>query len=326
MGGGKGGSDFDPKGKSDNEIMRFCHAFMTELYRHIGHNTDVPAGDIGVGAREIGFMFGMYKKLNNTFTGVLTGKGASWGGSLIRPEATGYGTVYFAENMLKTKEDSFKGKTVVISGSGNVAQYAAEKSIELGAKVVTLSDSAGYIYDEDGIDAEKLAFVMNLKNKQRGRISEYIKKYSSAQYHEGQRPWSVKCDIALPCATQNELSGDEAQMLIENGCMCVSEGANMPSTPEAMHTFQKAGILFAPGKASNAGGVATSGLEMSQNSLRLSWTRKEVDEKLQDIMEDIHDSCMQYGKKEDGSIDYVKGANIAGFVKVADAMLAQGVV
>ena len=326
MGGGKGGSDFDPKGKSDNEIMRFCHAFMTELYRHIGHNTDVPAGDIGVGAREIGFMFGMYKKLNNTFTGVLTGKGASWGGSLIRPEATGYGTVYFAENMLKTKEDSFKGKTVVISGSGNVAQYAAEKSIELGAKVVTLSDSAGYIYDEDGIDAEKLAFVMNLKNKQRGRISEYIKKYSSAQYHEGQRPWSVKCDIALPCATQNELSGDEAQMLIENGCMCVSEGANMPSTPEAMHTFQKAGILFAPGKASNAGGVATSGLEMSQNSLRLSWTRKEVDEKLQDIMEDIHNSCMQYGKKEDGSIDYVKGANIAGFVKVADAMLAQGVV
>jgi len=326
MGGGKGGSDFDPKGKSDNEIMRFCHAFMTELYRHIGHNTDVPAGDIGVGAREIGFMFGMYKKLNNTFTGVLTGKGASWGGSLIRPEATGYGTVYFAENMLKTKEDSFKGKTVVISGSGNVAQYAAEKSIELGAKVVTLSDSAGYIYDEDGIDAEKLAFVMNLKNKQRGRISEYIKKYSSAQYYEGQRPWSVKCDIALPCATQNELSGDEAQMLIENGCMCVSEGANMPSTPEAMHTFQKAGILFAPGKASNAGGVATSGLEMSQNSLRLSWTRKEVDEKLQDIMEDIHNSCMQYGKKEDGSIDYVKGANIAGFVKVADAMLAQGVV
>ena len=326
MGGGKGGSDFDPKGKSDNEIMRFCHAFMTELYRHIGHNTDVPAGDIGVGAREIGFMFGMYKKLNNTFTGVLTGKGASWGGSLIRPEATGYGTVYFAENMLKTKEDSFKGKTVVISGSGNVAQYAAEKSIELGAKVVTLSDSAGYIYDEEGIDAEKLAFVMNLKNKQRGRISEYIKKYSSAQYYEGQRPWSVKCDIALPCATQNELSGDEAQMLIENGCMCVSEGANMPSTPEAMHTFQKAGILFAPGKASNAGGVATSGLEMSQNSLRLSWTRKEVDEKLQDIMEDIHDSCMKYGKKEDGSIDYVKGANIAGFVKVADAMLAQGVV
>ncbi|MBT6081560.1 MAG: NADP-specific glutamate dehydrogenase [Polaribacter sp.] len=326
MGGGKGGSDFDPKGKSDNEIMRFCHAFMTELYRHIGHNTDVPAGDIGVGAREIGFMFGMYKKLNNTFTGVLTGKGASWGGSLIRPEATGYGTVYFAENMLKTKGDSFKGKTVVISGSGNVAQYAAEKAIELGAKVVTLSDSGGYIYDEEGIDIEKLAFVMTLKNKSRGRISEYIQKYPSAQYFEGQRPWAVKCDIALPCATQNELSGDQAKTLINNGCMCVSEGANMPSTPEAMHTFQKAGILFAPGKASNAGGVATSGLEMSQNSLRLSWTRKEVDEKLQDIMEDIHDSCVQYGKNEDGTIDYVKGANIAGFVKVADAMLAQGVV
>jgi len=326
MGGGKGGSDFDPKGKSDNEIMRFCHAFMTELYRHIGHNTDVPAGDIGVGAREIGFMFGMYKKLNNTFTGVLTGKGASWGGSLIRPEATGYGTVYFAENMLKTKGDSFKGKTVVISGSGNVAQYAAEKAIELGAKVVTLSDSGGYIYDEEGIDIEKLAFVMTLKNKSRGRISEYSQKYPSAQYFEGQRPWAVKCDIALPCATQNELSGDQAKTLINNGCMCVSEGANMPSTPEAMHTFQKAGILFAPGKASNAGGVATSGLEMSQNSLRLSWTRKEVDEKLQDIMEDIHDSCVQYGKNEDGTIDYVKGANIAGFVKVADAMLAQGVV
>ena len=326
MGGGKGGSDFDPKGKSDNEIMRFCHAFMTELYRHIGHNTDVPAGDIGVGAREIGFMFGMYKKLNNTFTGVLTGKGASWGGSLIRPEATGYGTVYFAENMLKTKGDSFKGKTVVISGSGNVAQYAAEKAIELGAKVVTMSDSGGYIYDEEGIDIEKLAFVMTLKNKSRGRISEYTQKYPSAQYFEGQRPWAVKCDIALPCATQNELSGDQAKTLINNGCMCVSEGANMPSTPEAMHTFQKAGILFAPGKASNAGGVATSGLEMSQNSLRLSWTRKEVDEKLQDIMEDIHDSCVQYGKNDDGSIDYVKGANIAGFVKVADAMLAQGVV
>ena len=326
MGGGKGGADFDPKGKSDNEIMRFCHAFMTELYRHIGHNTDVPAGDIGVGAREIGFMFGMYKKLNNTFTGVLTGKGASWGGSLIRPEATGYGTVYFAENMLKTKGDSFKGKTVVISGSGNVAQYAAEKAIELGAKVVTLSDSGGYIYDEEGIDIEKLAFVMTLKNKSRGRISEYTQKYPSAQYFQGQRPWAVKCDIALPCATQNELSGDQAKTLINNGCMCVSEGANMPSTPEAMHTFQKAGILFAPGKASNAGGVATSGLEMSQNSLRLSWTRKEVDEKLQDIMEDIHDSCVQYGKNEDGTIDYVKGANIAGFVKVADAMLAQGVV
>ncbi len=326
MGGGKGGSDFDPKGKSDNEIMRFCHAFMTELFRHIGHNTDVPAGDIGVGGREIGFMFGMYKKLNNTFTGVLTGKGASWGGSLIRPEATGYGNVYFAQNMLKTKNDSFEGKTIVISGSGNVAQYAAEKSLELGAKVVTLSDSGGYIYDEAGIDTEKLQFVMDLKNNRRGRISEYIEKYPSAKYVAGKRPWSVKCDIALPCATQNELNGEEAKMLIDNGCMCVSEGANMPSTPDAMHAFQKSGILFAPGKASNAGGVATSGLEMSQNSLRLSWTRKEVDAKLQVIMEDIHNSCVEYGKNDDGSIDYVRGANIAGFVKVADAMLAQGVI
>ncbi|WP_439131533.1 NADP-specific glutamate dehydrogenase [Polaribacter sp.] len=326
MGGGKGGSDFDPKGKSDNEIMRFCHAFMTELFRHIGPSTDVPAGDIGVGAREIGFMFGMYKKLNNEFTGVLTGKGQSWGGSLIRPEATGYGAVYFAENMLKVKEDSFQGKTVVISGSGNVAQFAAEKAIELGAKVLTLSDSGGYIYDEEGIDTEKLEFVMDLKNNKRGRISEYVEKYSSAKYFKGERPWSVKCDVALPCATQNELNGEEAKMLIDNGCMCVSEGANMPSTPDAMHAFQDAKILFAPGKASNAGGVATSGLEMSQNALRMSWTRKEVDEKLKDIMEDIHDSCVEYGKNDDGTIDYVRGANIAGFVKVADAMLAQGII
>ncbi|WP_179004160.1 NADP-specific glutamate dehydrogenase [Winogradskyella forsetii] len=326
MGGGKGGSDFDPKGKSDNEIMRFCHAFMTELFRHIGHNTDVPAGDIGVGAREIGFMFGMYKKLKNTFTGVLTGKGQSWGGSLIRPEATGYGTVYFAQNMLQRKEDSFDGKTVVISGSGNVAQYAAEKAIELGAKVVTLSDSGGYIFDADGIDTEKLKHVMYIKNEKRGRISEYIDKYPNAKFHKGERPWSEKCDIALPCATQNELNGEEAKQLIANGCMCISEGANMPSTPDAVHEFQKAKILFAPGKASNAGGVATSGLEMSQNSLRLSWTRKEVDEKLKDIMEDIHDSCVEYGENEDGSIDYIRGANIAGFVKVADAMLAQGVI
>jgi glutamate dehydrogenase (NADP+) len=326
MGGGKGGSDFDPKGKSDNEIMRFCHSFMTELYRHIGHNTDVPAGDIGVGAREIGFMFGMYKKLNNTFTGVLTGKGASWGGSLIRPEATGYGNVYFAQNMLTRKNDSFDGKTVVISGSGNVAQYAAEKAIELGAKVVTLSDSAGYIHDAEGIDSEKLKHVMFIKNEKRGRISEYLVKYPNAKFVAGKRPWSVACDIALPCATQNELNGDEAKELVKNGCMCVSEGANMPSTPEAIHEFHKAKILFAPGKASNAGGVATSGLEMSQNSLRLSWSRKEVDEKLKDIMEDIHDSCVKYGENEDGSIDYIKGANIAGFVKVADAMLAQGVV
>ena len=326
MGGGKGGSDFDPKGKSDNEIMRFCHAFMSELFRHIGPNTDVPAGDIGVGGREIGFMFGMYKKLRNEFTGVLTGKGASWGGSLIRPEATGYGNVYFAQNMLATKNDSFKGKKVVISGSGNVAQYAAEKAIELGATVLTLSDSGGYIVDEDGIDTEKLEFVMDLKNERRGRISEYVDKYPSATYVAGERPWSVKCDIALPCATQNELNGEEAKILVDNGCMCVSEGANMPSTPEAIHEFQKGKILFAPGKASNAGGVATSGLEMSQNSLRLSWTREEVDSKLKDIMENIHNSCVEYGKNDDGSIDYIAGANIAGFVKVADAMLAQGVV
>jgi len=326
MGGGKGGSDFDPKGKSDNEIMRFCHAFMSELFRHIGPNTDVPAGDIGVGAREIGFMFGMYKKLKNEFTGVLTGKGQSWGGSLIRPEATGYGNVYFADNMLKRKGDSFEGKKVVISGSGNVAQYAAEKAIELGATILTLSDSGGYIFDEAGIDIEKLKHVMYIKNEKRGRISEFVDKYPDAKYVEGERPWSVKCDIALPCATQNELNGDEAKTLIENGCMCVSEGANMPSTPEAIHEFTKSKILFAPGKASNAGGVATSGLEMSQNSLRISWSREEVDSRLKDIMEDIHDSCVEYGEQEDGSIDYIKGANIAGFVKVADAMLAQGVI
>ncbi|WP_299676100.1 NADP-specific glutamate dehydrogenase [uncultured Tenacibaculum sp.] len=326
MGGGKGGSDFDPKGKSDNEIMRFCHAFMSELFRHIGPNTDVPAGDIGVGGREIGFMFGMYKKLRNEFTGVLTGKGATWGGSLIRPEATGYGNVYFADSMLKTKGDSFNGKIVTVSGSGNVAQYACEKATELGAKVVTLSDSSGYIYDEDGIDAEKLAFVMELKNVRRGRINEYVEKYPSAKFFKGERPWGVKCDVALPCATQNELNGEEAQTLVDNGCICVSEGANMPSTPEAIAVFHKEKVLFAPGKASNAGGVATSGLEMSQNSLRLSWTREEVDEKLKDIMENIHKACVEYGTDESGYVDYVKGANIAGFVKVADAMLAQGVV
>lgn len=326
MGGGKGGSDFDPKGKSDNEIMRFCHAFMGELFRHIGHNTDVPAGDIGVGGREIGFMFGMYKKLKNSFTGVLTGKGASWGGSLIRPEATGYGDVYFAENMLQTKGDSFKGKTVVVSGSGNVAQYATEKATQLGAKVVTLSDSSGYILDKDGIDADKLAYVMDLKNVKRGRISEYVNKYPNAVFFKGEKPWVVACDVALPCATQNELNGEHAKQLVENGCICVAEGANMPSTPEAIYEFQKAQILFAPGKASNAGGVATSGLEMSQNSLRLSWTREEVDEKLKQIMKDIHESCVAYGKNEDGTVDYIKGANIAGFVKVADAMLAQGIV
>ena len=326
MGGGKGGSDFDPKGKSDNEVMRFCHAFMAELFRHIGPNTDVPAGDIGVGGREIGFMFGAYKKLKNEFTGVLTGKGASWGGSLIRPEATGYGDVYFAENMLKRKGDSMRGKTVVVSGSGNVAQYATEKATELGSKVVTMSDSSGYIYDADGIDAEKLAFIMELKNVRRGRIGEYVEKFPSAKFFKGERPWNVACDVALPCATQNELNGDEAKVLVANGCICVAEGANMPSTPDAIHEFLKAKILFAPGKASNAGGVATSGLEMSQNSLRLSWSRKEVDDKLKQIMEDIHDSCVKYGTKEDGSVDYISGANIAGFVKVADAMLAQGVV
>jgi len=323
MGGGKGGSDFDPKGKSDNEVMKFCQSFMTELSRHIGANTDVPAGDIGVGGREIGFMFGQYKRIRNEFTGVLTGKGINWGGSLIRPEATGYGTVYFAQNMLSVSGDSFNGKTVVISGSGNVAQYACEKATELGAKVVAFSDSSGYIYDSKGIDAEKLAFVMDLKNVRRGRIKEYADKYS-CEFHAG-RPWGLACDIALPCATQNELNEVEAKMLIDNGCILVSEGANMPSTPEAISVFQNAKILFAPGKASNAGGVATSGLEMSQNSLRMNWTRQEVDSKLQQIMKDIHTSCAKYGKEGD-HIDYVKGANIAGFVKVADAMLDQGIV
>ncbi len=326
MGGGKGGSDFDPKDKSNDEVMRFCHAFMLELNRHIGPNTDVPAGDIGVGAREIGFLFGMYKKIRNEFTGVLTGKGLSWGGSRIRPEATGYGTVYFAQDMLKTKNDDIEGKTVVISGAGNVAQYAAEKIIQLGGKVVTMSDSGGYIYDKDGIDNEKLAFVMDLKNNRRGRISKYADTYASATFHKGEKPWSVPCDIALPCATQNELNGDHAKQLLKNGCKCIAEGANMPSTLDAVHAFQDAKILFAPGKASNAGGVATSGLEMSQNSLRISWTREEVDERLKGIMKGIHDSCIEYGIEEDGYCNYVKGANIAGFVKVADAMLAQGVI
>lgn len=326
MGGGKGGSDFDPKGKSDNEVMRFCQAFMTELAKHIGADTDVPAGDIGVGGREVGYMFGQYKRLRNEFTGVLTGKGRSFGGSLIRPEATGYGTVYFAQSMLATKNDSFKGKTVVVSGSGNVAQYAIEKATELGAKVVTASDSAGYIYDEAGIDAEKLAFIMEIKNERRARISEYTEKYTSAKYFAGERPWGVTCDVALPCATQNELNGEEAKTLVANGTVCVAEGANMPSTPEAIEVFHAAKILFAPGKASNAGGVATSGLEMSQNSLRLSWTSKEVDAKLKTIMADIHASCVAYGTDANGYVDYVKGANVAGFVKVADAMLGQGVV
>lgn len=326
MGGGKGGSDFDPKGKSDNEIMRFCHSFMSELFRHIGPNTDIPAGDIGVGSREIGFLFGMYKKLRNEFTGVLTGKGMSWGGSLIRPEATGYGCVYFAQSMLNTRGLDFKYKLVVISGSGNVAQFAAEKVLALGGKVLTLSDSSGFILDQDGINEEKLKYVMQLKNVERGRIKSYVTKYPNAQFFEGQTPWHISCDIAIPCATQNELGGTDAKILVDNGCVCVSEGANMPSTKDAIKVFHDAKILFAPGKASNAGGVATSGLEMTQNSLRYNWTRDEVDAKLKEIMNQIHDSCIEFGKNEDGYIDYVKGANIAGFVKVADAMLAQGVV
>lgn len=324
MGGGKGGSNFDPKGKTDNEVMRFCQSFMTELSRHIGPNTDVPAGDIGVGGREIGFLFGQYKRLRNEFTGVLTGKGREWGGSLIRPEATGYGTTYFAEEMLKTRGDSLKGKIVTISGSGNVAQYATQKVTDLGGKVVTLSDSSGYIYDPDGIDAEKLAFAIQLKNVKRGRISEYAEKYS-CEYHDGQRPWGVKCDVAMPCATQNEINLDEAKTLIANGCFVVSEGANMPSTAEAIEAYIDAKILYGPGKAANAGGVAVSGLEMSQNSLRLSWTREEVDARLLQIMKDIHEICVKFGTEGD-FINYVQGANIGGFVKVADAMLAQGIV
>jgi len=323
LGGGKGGANFNPKGKSDNEIMSFCQSFMTELSRHIGPNTDIPAGDIGVGGREIGYMFGQYKRVRNEFTGVLTGKGQGWGGSLIRPEATGYGNVYFAQNMLKLKGDSFKNKTVAISGAGNVAQYSCEKATELGAKVVTLSDSSGYIFDKDGIDAEKLSFIMELKNVKRGRIKEYADQFG-CEFHPG-RPWGVKCDIALPCATQNELDDSEAKLLVENGCICVAEGANMPSTPEAVEVFLSAKILFAPGKASNAGGVATSGLEMSQNSIRMNWTREEVDAKLNNIMNDIHSQCVEHGKEGD-YINYVKGANIAGFLKVADAMLDQGVV
>ncbi len=326
MGGGKGGSDFDPKGKSDNEVMKFCQSFMTELFRHIGADTDVPAGDIGVGGREIGYMFGQYKRLRNEFTGVLTGKGRNWGGSLIRPEATGYGTVYFAKEMLATKGDSFNGKIVAVSGSGNVAQFACEKATQLGGKVVTLSDSEGYIYDEAGIDAEKLAWVMDLKNNRRGRISEYVKQYPGAKFVAGKRPWEVKADIALPCATQNELNGEEAKALIANGVKCVAEGANMPSTPEAIAAFQAANVLFSPGKASNAGGVATSGLEMSQNSLRLSWSAEEVDQRLHGIMVSIHEACVKYGKDANGNVDYVKGANVAGFVKVADAMIDQGLV
>ena len=326
MGGGKGGSDFDPKGKSDNEVMRFCQSFMTELSKHIGADTDVPAGDIGVGGREIGYLFGQYKRLRNEFTGVLTGKGLGWGGSLIRPEATGYGVVYFAKEMLATKNDTLEGKTVCISGSGNVAQYAVEKCIQLGAKVVTMSDSNGTVYDKDGINAEKLAWILDLKNVRRGRIKEYADNFPGVVYMEGQRPWSIKCDIAMPCATQNEVNGENAQALVNNGVICVAEGANMPSLPEAIEIFQKARILYAPGKASNAGGVSVSGLEMSQNSERLSWTREEVDAKLHQIMINIHKTCVKYGTEADGYINYVKGANIGGFVKVADAMLAQGLV
>ena len=325
MGGGKGGSDFDPKGKSDGEVMRFCQSFMTELYRYIGPNTDVPAGDIGVGGREIGYMFGQYKKLKKEFTGVLTGKGLSWGGSLIRPEATGYGTVYFAENMLNHVSNSIKGKTVVISGSGNVAQFAAEKCIQLSAKVISMSDSSGTVYDSDGIDTEKLNFIMDLKNVKRGRINEYVHKYPNAVFFKNKTPWEIKCDIALPCATQNELNENDAENLIKNGCICVSEGANMPCEPDAIKIFKQNKILYAPGKASNAGGVAVSGLEMAQNSLRYSWSREEGDSKLKEIMKEIHNSCLIHGQ-EKNYVNYEKGANIAGFIKVADAMLAQGVV
>jgi len=324
MGGGKGGSDFDPKGKSDNEVMSFCQSFMSELFRHIGPDTDVPAGDIGVGGREIGFMFGQYKRLRNEFTGTLTGKGLNWGGSLIRPEATGYGCVYFAHEMLKTRGDSLEGKTVAISGSGNVAQFAVEKVLDLGGKVVTLSDSSGSIYDASGINSEKLAYVMEVKNVKRGRIKEYAEKFE-VEYWEDEHPWKVKCDVALPCATQNEVNGKEAEMLINNGCICVAEGANMPSDPDAVDVYLKKKILYGPGKASNAGGVAVSGLEMSQNSMRLNWSREEVDNRLQDIMKNIHTSCVEYGTEND-FINYIKGANIAGFIKIADAMIDQGVV
>ena len=326
MGGGKGGSDFNPKGKSDNEVMKFCQSFMTELQRHIGQDTDVPAGDIGVGGREIGFMFGQYKRLRDEFTGTLTGKGRDWGGSPLRPEATGYGVCYFAQEMLAARGDSFEGKTVAVSGSGNVAQYACQKATALGAKVVTLSDSSGYIFDPDGITPEKLDYVMELKNIFRGRIREYADRYPSAVYHPGERPWGEKCDIAMPCATQNELDGEDARKLVGNGCRCVAEGANMPSTPEAIRLFQQHRLLYAPGKAANAGGVATSGLEMCQNSMRLAWTPEEVDARLHAIMRNIHAVCVQYGTEPDGYINYVVGANIGGFMKVANAMLAQGCV
>ncbi len=326
LGGGKGGSDFDPKGKSDNEVMAFCQSFMNELFRHIGPNTDIPAGDIGVGGREIGFMFGQYKRLRNAFEGVLTGKGLNWGGSLIRPEATGYGTVYFAEEQLKTRGESFEGKRVAVSGSGNVAQYATEKVNQLGGKVVTLSDSSGYIVDDDGVSGEKWDFVMDLKNVRRGRIKEYAEKFSGAKYYEGTGVWNVKVDVALPCATQNELDGNDAKTLVANGCVCVAEGANMPCTPEAAEVFLEKKILFGPGKAANAGGVAVSGLEMSQNSLRLSWTREEVDNRLHGIMKSIHQTCVEAAETYGTPGNYVNGANIGGFIKVANAMMDQGVV
>ena len=326
MGGGKGGSDFNPKGKSDTEVMRFCQSFMTELQRHIGQDTDVPAGDIGVGGREIGYLFGQYKRLRNEFTGTLTGKGQGWGGSRLRPEATGYGLCYFAKQMLATRGESFEGKTVLVSGSGNVAQYAAQKAMRLGAKVVTFSDSNGFIHDPEGMDEEKINFVMELKNFRRGRIKEYVEKYPQATYYPDERPWRIPCDIALPCATQNEIEKADAENLVKNGCFCVAEGANMPSTPEAIRIFQSNGLLYSPGKASNAGGVATSGLEMSQNSMRQKWTAEEVDDALQRIMSDIHAACLKYGTEENGYINYVKGANIAGFIKVANAMVDQGLV
>ena len=326
MGGAKGGSDFSPRGKSDAEVMRFCQSFMTELQRHIGPDTDVPAGDIGVGGREVGYMFGQYKRLRDEWTGTLTGKGQNWGGSLLRPEATGYGLCYFTQEMLASRGESFEGKTVCISGAGNVAQYAAQKAMRLGAKVVTLSDSDGFIYDPDGLDEEKMEYVFFLKNVLRGRIREYVEKYPNAEYHAGKRPWSVKCDIALPCATQNEINGEEAKELVANGCFCVAEGANMPSTPEAIVAFQSAGLLYAPGKASNAGGVATSGLEMTQNSIRQKWTAEEVDAQLHRIMKDIHSACLEHGVQDNGYVNYVKGANISGFMKVANSMLDQGLV
>ena len=326
MGGAKGGSDFSPRGKSDAEVMRFCQSFMTELQRHIGPDTDVPAGDIGVGGREVGYMFGQYKRLRDEFTGTLTGKGQCWGGSLMRPEATGYGVCYFAQDMLATKGKCFEGQTVLVSGSGNVAQFAAQKAMRLGAKVVSLSDSNGSIYDPEGFTEEKLAYVFQLKNVRRGRIKEYVSQYPNAKYLENQRPWSIPCDIALPCATQNEIEAADAEMLVKNGCYCIAEGANMPTTPEAIAIIQKARLLYSPGKASNAGGVATSGLEMSQNSMRIKWTAEEVDERLHRIMSDIHAACLKYGTEEDGYVNYVKGANIAGFIKVANAMVEQGLV